>query len=119
MGDDGFTALERRGWEALSSHGETARAFYDRVLDEQGVMLLPGGIALDDRATILASMSGRPWSRYELEDVRSSEPAPGTGVVTYAVVAERDGREYSALVSSVYVRRPDGWRLVLHQQTPR
>ena len=51
--------------------------------------------------------------------MRSSEPAPGTGVVTYAVVAERDGREYSALVSSVYVRRPDGWRLVLHQQTPR
>ena len=31
----------------------------------------------------------------------------------------RDGATYSALVSSAYVRREGGWRLALHQQTPR
>ena len=74
---------------------------------------------LDDRATIVESMSGQPWHRYKLEEVRSLELAPDAGVVTYGVVAERDGQEYSALMSSVYVRRLDGWKLVFHQQTPR
>jgi hypothetical protein len=34
-------------------------------------------------------------------------------------VARRDEQEYSALMSSTYVRREDGWKLVFHQQTPR
>jgi hypothetical protein len=36
---------------------------------------------------------------------------PDTGVVAYGAVAERDGSEYSALMSSTYVRRDDGWKL--------
>jgi Domain of unknown function (DUF4440) len=119
MTEDELAALERQGWDALSTDGETARAFYDRVLDEQVVMLLPGGMVLDDRDTILDSMSGQPWSRYALEDVRSFRPASDIGVVTYGVVARRDDQQYSALMSSLYVRREDGWKLVFHQQTPR
>jgi hypothetical protein len=34
-------------------------------------------------------------------------------------VAERQGRDYRALMSSLYVRREDGWKLAFHQQTPR
>jgi hypothetical protein len=119
MSADDLPTLEREGWDALSSDGDTARAFYDRVLDDQVRMLLPGGITLDDRATIVDSMSGQPWDRYELEDVRSFAPTPDTGVVTYGVVAERQGRDYRALMSSLYVRREDGWKLAFHQQTPR
>jgi hypothetical protein len=55
----------------------------------------------------------------ELEDVRTFRPAPDTAVVTYGVVAARDGQQYSALMSSLYVRREDGWKLAFHQQTPR
>lgn len=41
-------------------------------------------------------------------------------VVTYGGTASRDGSEqYSALFTSVFVRRADGWKLALHQQTPR
>ncbi len=119
MTADELTALERRGWDALSSDGDTARAFYDEVLDERVVMLLPGGMVLDDRATIVESMSGQPWARYALDDVRAFQPTADTGVVTYGAVAERGGQEYSALMSSIYVRRDDGWKLVFHQQTPR
>jgi hypothetical protein len=119
MTEDKLATLEREGWDALSSHGEAARAFYDRVLDEQVVMLLPGGMVLDDRETIIESMSGQPWARYTLEHLRSFQPTPDIGLVTYGVVAERDGQEYSALMSSTYVRRKDGWRLAFHQQTPR
>src|SRR3712207_754333 len=114
---DELIALERAGWEALSSSGEFARAFYEQVLDQAVIMVLPGGMLLDERAAIVDSMGGQPWSAFELEDVRCLQPTPDTGVVTYGVVARRDSQEYSALMSSVYVRRPEGWRLVAHQQT--
>lgn len=39
--------------------------------------------------------------------------------MTYGVLAQRDDTAYSALMSSVYVRRGDGWKLAFHQQTPR
>jgi len=119
MAQNDVIAIEEEGWQALSSSGETARAFYDRVLDHTVVMLLPGGLVLDERAAIVDSMSGQPWSAYELADVRSFKPTEDTAVVTYAVLAQRDGHEYSALMSSVYVRRDDGWKLTFHQQTPR
>jgi hypothetical protein len=119
MSQTDVIALEEQGWEALSSGGEAARAFYERVLDRTVVMLLPGGLVLDDRAVILSSMSGQPWSSYELEDLRSFQPTEDTAVVTYGVVAQRNEQEYSALISSVYVRRDDEWRLTFHQQTPR
>jgi hypothetical protein len=119
MTDHELIALEREGWDALSSDGETARAFYDRVLDARPLMLLPGGMVLDDRAVILQSMSGAPWSRYELAGERCLQLTPDSALVTYAAVAERGGTEYSALISSLYVRREHGWKLAFHQQTPR
>jgi hypothetical protein len=112
-------ALEEQGWEALSSGGEAARAFYERVLDHTVVMLLPGGLVLDERAAIVDSMSGPPWSSYEMQGVQAFQPTQETAVVTYGVLAERDAQKYSALMSSVYVRREDGWKLTFHQQTPR
>ena len=119
MTADELIALEREGWEALAAGGEVARAFYDRVLDDEVLMLFPGGMVLDDRAAIVESMAGPPWTRYELEDLRGLQLTFDTGVVAYGAIAERDGSEYSALISSTYVRRDDGWKLAFHQQTPR
>ena len=83
-------------------------------------MLLPGGIVLDDRAAIVQSMSGQPWSSFELRDLRVIRPTADTAVITYAVVGQRQGAlEYSALMSSLYVRRANGWKLTFRQQTPR
>ncbi|WP_239137605.1 nuclear transport factor 2 family protein [Sphaerisporangium rufum] len=112
--------LEEQGWRALATSGETAAAFYQEVLDREVVMLLPGGLSVADRGTAVKSMSGPPWASYELDDMQVRHPAEGTALVTYGVVARRDGSpEYSALMSSLYVRRPAGWRLAFHQQTPR
>lgn len=120
MAEDEVVDLEEQGWRALSTSGEAAAAFYERVLDGSVLMLLPGGLVLHDRATVVRSMSGMPWTSFALEDVRVLRPTEQTAVVAYGVVAEREGSpEYSALVSSTYVRRPGGWRLALHQQTPR
>ena len=118
--EDELIDLEKSGWRALSSTGEAAAEFYDRVLDDTVLMILPGGIVLDDRATIVRSMSGQPWSTFRLEDLRVVQPTADVGVVAYGVVAHREGRgDYAALASTTYVRRADAWKATLHQQTPR
>lgn len=120
MGQSELIELEEQAWRALSSTGEAAAEFYERVLDDTVVMLLPRGMVLNDRAAIVQSMSGQPWSSFELDDLRVLQPTADTAVVTYGVVAQREGAtEYSALMSSVYVRRAKGWKLAFHQQTPR
>jgi hypothetical protein len=118
-GTDELSLLEERGWQALSTDGAAATAFYREVLDTHVVMLLPGGMTLDDRETIVASMGGAPWTSFRLENLAVLHLTPDTGVVTYGVVAQRGDTAYSALISSVYVRRDDGWKLAFHQQTPR
>ncbi|MGY1760283.1 nuclear transport factor 2 family protein [Geodermatophilus sp. SYSU D00779] len=121
MVDAELIALEEEGWRALSDGPGAATAFYERVLDEEVVMLLPGGLRLDDRATVIASLAGPPpWAAYDLESPRVLPLGEDAAVVTYGVVARRGGAApYSALMSSVYVRRGGRWRLALHQQTPR
>ena len=113
-------ALERQGWQALSTSGAAAVAFYRDVLDDRPLMLLPGGTVLSDSATVLQAMSGPPWSHYALDDLRAIDLTESVSAVTYGVTAQRAGApDYSALVASTYVRRPAGWRLAVHQQTPR
>jgi hypothetical protein len=116
---DGPADLEERGWQALATEGAAA-GFYGEVLDDTVVMLLPGGLVLDERAAIIEAMSGPPWSAYRLDRLTEHRPTADTGLVTYGVRARRgDAPEYVALVASLYVRRAAGWRLAFHQQTPR
>lgn len=111
--------LERRSWDALATEGQ-ARGFFEQVLDDEVVMLLPGGLMIVGWSAALEAMSGPPWTSYRLEDLAVRRPTAGTGLVTYGAVAAREGQPtYSALMSSLYVRRTAGWRLALHQQTPR
>ena len=120
MTDDDVAALERQGWAALQAGGAAAVEFYDRVLDDAAVMLLPGGMVLSGRDAVLSTLGGPPWRSADLADVQVVRPTPDTALVHYGVRAQRDGApEYSALMSSVYVRRAGGWKLAFHQQTPR
>ena len=123
MADDlleDLATLEEQGWQALSTSPDAAVAFYGRVLDDAVEMLLPGGMRLVDRATVLAAMGGPSWTAFTLEDLLVRQLTVDSALVSYGVVAQRDGAPpYSALMSSVYVRRADGWKLTFHQQTPR
>lgn len=117
---DDALELERAGWVALAHGGGDARAFYDDALADDVTMLLPGGMLLDDRRTILDAMSGPPWRWYELSDERTVVLATDAVVVAYRVRARRgDEAVYTALVTSTYRRSEEGrWLLVVHQQTP-
>lgn len=111
--------LELDGWEAMSDDAAAAHEFYGELLDDDPVMVLPGGLVLDTRHDVLASLSGAPWSSFEVEDLSVRGLTDDAAAVTYRVIAERrGGGEYVALISSVYVLRGDGWRLALQQRTP-
>lgn len=113
-----LVGLEDEGWGALRAGGGSAIAFFDSVLDSRITMLLPGGIQITSRAAALKSMSGTPWDAFQLTGWAVREVAQGIVLLTYSAAARRGSQDYSALVSSLYVLRPGGWRLAFHQQTP-
>ena len=108
-------ALERRGWEALS--GANGAAFYEEVMSDHRLMVFPGLVM--DKATVLDAIGkAAPWSGFDLHDVRVTA-TDRVGLVTYRAVAQRSGQpQYEAMMSSVYAREGDDWRLLLHQQSP-
>ena len=117
---DELLQLEREGWRALSRNGEAAGRFYAEHLAVNVLMLLPGGMVLDDRDQVIEAMGGSPWSSFELSDERVLELGNGDcAVVAYRATAQREGSEpYAALFNSTYVRQEGAWRLAIHQQTP-
>ncbi len=93
-------------------------AFYSDVLAMQAVMVLPGGMVLDDRDQVIDSMSGPPWESFSISDESVLELAADCAVVVYRASARRGDREYRAVFNSTYVFEDGAWRLALHQQTP-
>jgi hypothetical protein len=80
MGDaTDLIELERAAWQALATSGDAAADLSARVLADDVLMLLPGGLVIDDRAAVVDSMRGEPWTSFELTDeriVRPPTPAP-------------------------------------------
>lgn len=115
---DDVLDLEHAGWEALATPGK-AGEFYDRVLDDTVAFLLPGGMRVEDRLEVIDSMTGAAWDWYRIDDAHVLELGDGVACVHYRAAAQRgEAPVYEALMASTYVRRPDGWRLAVHQQTP-
>ena len=115
---DDLLELEHEAWQALSTDGETAAAFYVDHLADHVLMLLPGGLVIDERDAVVESMKGAPWDGFEITDERVLELGDQAAVVAYRATARRSGKDYKALFNSTYVRENGEWKLVLHQQTP-
>lgn len=70
------------------------------MLDDSVFMLLPGGVVLDDRDAILDGFAeAPPWAELRMEGARVGPLVDGDPAAPF--------------------RRPGGWRLAFHQQTPR
>jgi hypothetical protein len=110
--------LERSAWDALATSGEAAATFYEERLSRHPLVLLPGGMSIDDRDAIIDSMRGAPWDRFELSDERVIDLTDDAAVVAYRATAVRGDHEYTALFNSTYVHEDGEWRMALHQQTP-
>lgn len=111
--------LEEESWNALASGGDTARAFFERFLDDTVVMLFPGGMEMHDRDAILESIGDQPWSWFKIESTHVIVLSETAAILTYRATAQREGDEqYEALVSSGYRNTAGAWRMCFHQQTP-
>jgi len=110
--------LEERGWRALSTEGDAGKKFYASVLREDAVMLLPGGMRIAGRESILQSLGAQPWDSFQIENPTVIPLAPRAAILVYTAKAQRgSGEPYVALISSTYVH-DRAWQLVVHQQTP-
>ena len=71
------------------------------------------------RADIARTAEKGRWSDVSMKPKGLAELDDTSAVVSYECTARRkDGKPYHALVSSAYVKRPEGWKLAFHQQTP-
>jgi hypothetical protein len=93
--------------------------FYRQNLAEEVLMVFPGAGVMR-RADVIEGIEAAPrWLRVEIGGEQLLELGPESRLLCYHALAHRDGEsEYSALVSSVYVRRGGAWKLVFHQQSP-
>jgi hypothetical protein len=111
-----LTDLEHKGWQALS--GDAGAEFYDAFLTDDAIMVVPVGV-MDRDACIAAFAAAAPWSRFELADMRVLPLGEEAATVVYRATAQREGHpEYTALMSTSYVRRDGEWLIAFHQQTP-
>jgi ketosteroid isomerase-like protein len=115
---DDLIAQERAGWDALSTSGDAAQAHYQDVLATNVLVVLPGGLMIDDRDEVVRSMSGAAWDAWEMGDERVVELGDGVGVLAYRGTARRGGQTYEASFTSTYVQERGTWKLAVHQQSP-
>ena len=95
----------------------TAAAYFDRVLSESAVLVLPGTVL--ERAQALAAWSGSPtWLRVDVDRERTIHLGPDTIAVTYRATLMRVGSSHDVHITSVYTRVRRHWRLGLRQQMP-
>lgn len=112
--------IEEQGWKALTSEGNAGKKFYQSILHPDAVMLFPGGLRIERKANILASIGDQPWHSYQIKNVKIVELSKKAGVLVYDVTAQSEDLEpYRALISSIYVMENGAWWLILHQQTPK
>ncbi|MFN8025270.1 MAG: nuclear transport factor 2 family protein [Acidimicrobiia bacterium] len=114
---DELLALETAAWQALTEPG-AATGYYDDTLADDVLMLFPGGMVIDDREAVVASMDGALWSSFEITEPRVLRLGDDAAVFAYRVHAVRQEQDYDALLNSTYVREAGEWHLALHQQTP-
>ena len=106
--------LEHRFWDGGAD-------VYERYLDDEALMVFPAPVGVLVRDETIASISAaQRWTDASFDDVRLLTVTDDVVVLTYRAAARReeDTTEYRAVASSVYVRRADGWRLAVHQQSP-
>ena len=59
------------------------------------------------------------WRDLRISNRQMLQPTTGVAVLSYrADVTRADGEPYAAMVSSGYINRGEGWKLMFHQHSP-
>ncbi|GLS30689.1 hypothetical protein SAMN04488498_13217 [Mesorhizobium albiziae] len=110
---DKLLALEKEFWIA----GEE---FFRRNADKDCLVAFTEMAGVMSNAD-LAATAKKPnrWKELEIELKGIVEPTDGVVLLSYEASAVREnGEPYKALVSTGYVKRDDGWKMMFHAQAP-
>jgi hypothetical protein len=92
---------------------------YQAATDDQCLVVFADMAGVMSRDDIAKSAEKGRWTDPVLTPKGFVALSDTSAVVTYDCTAKRkDGEAYHAVISSGYVRRPGGWKLAFHQQTP-
>jgi hypothetical protein len=109
--------LENAGWSALCEG--TGSAFYGDIMTPDGVMVIADGSVMSRDEVVLALGSSPPWQSYEIDVPRLVAIGDDARALIYRGTGRRaDHPPFVAMMTSVYVRAGDAWKLALFQQTP-
>ena len=62
---------------------------------------------------------GNRWKKLDIEEKGFLQPSDDVAILTYEAKAMRGiGEPYAAIVSTGYVKRDNGWKMMFHAQTP-
>jgi hypothetical protein len=109
--------LERRGWDSLCD--SSGSAFYGELMTGDGLMVLANGAVMDRDQVVDSLSEAPPWRSYDIDHPRVVDLGESAALV-YMGTGHRNGDQpaFVGVMSSVYVRQGDRWRLALYQQTP-
>jgi hypothetical protein len=115
--DKQLMGIERKLWS------NDAVFYRNNLIEESLLVFSETGVITRDVAVdaILAeNAEGRRWAEVQFDEVRRLRLADDAALLTYKVTArwEHEESKYSALASSVYIKRDGVWKLAFHQQTP-
>jgi Domain of unknown function (DUF4440) len=113
---DELLALEEGFWRAAGS-----REAYAAHLADDAIHVFPGwGATTDNDRVLQAVETVDPWETFSIDDPTLVKLGEGAAALVYTAHARRAGQdEYVAAMTSVYRLADDGWKLVIHQQTPQ
>jgi hypothetical protein len=109
--------IEHAGWKALcdGSGGE----FYGSLMTDEAKMILANGSVMD-RGQVVDALSGAaPWDSYSIDDPSTSRLGDDAVAVAYTGTGVRGEQRFVGMMTSVYVRSGQDWKLAVYQQTPK
>jgi len=95
-------------------------AYYEANADVENLVAFPQMAKAMTNAE-LAGTASKPnrWRDLDIKLKGMVEPGSDIVMLTYEARATREnGEPYAALVSTGYVHRADGWKMMFHAQTP-
>ena len=104
---------EKRLWSG-------GKAEYEATLDDTCLVAFPQMAGVSTRSKVVEQVADEPrWHDLHVEIQGFLQPTDDVAILSYRARATRDtDAPHEALVSSAYVQRRDGWKLMFHQQTP-
>lgn len=105
--------IERGFWTGDS-------AFYEAHVDTECLVAFPGMAQAMTNAELAATARiPNRWHDLHIKLKGMVEPGSDIVMLTYEARATREnGEPYAALVSTGYVHRVNGWKMMFHSQTP-